>query len=128
MNKEEVKYKAIKKVGYGECFSDNINYIIENVDRWCGPVFDLYVDGVKVDNPKQYLEDHKPKEPQTLEEKIVDMCYKIDYLKEENKQLKDIRETAINYIDQVIMYKPCAREIDKELDTLIGILRGKYDE
>lgn len=89
MNKEEVKYKAIKKVGYGECFSDNINYIIENVDRWCGPVFDVYVDGVKVDNPKQYLEDHKPKEPQTLEEKIVDMCYKIDHLKEENKQLKE---------------------------------------
>ena len=48
----------------------------------------------------------------------------IEQLKQENKQLKDIRETAINYIDQVIMYKPCAREIDDELNTLIGILRG----
>lgn len=52
----------------------------------------------------------------------------INKLEQENKILKDIREIAINYIDQVIMYKPCAREIDKELDTLIGILRGKYDE
>ena len=50
------------------------------------------------------------------------------YLSQENQQLKDIRETAINYIDQVIMYKPCAREIDKELDILIGILRGGNDE
>ena len=53
------------------------------------------------------------------------------YIKQlENKiqQLKDIRETAINYIDQVIMYKPCAREIDKELDILIGILRGGNNE
>lgn len=52
----------------------------------------------------------------------------IEELQQENKQLKDIRETAINYIDQVIMYKPCAREIDKELDTLIGILRGGNNE
>lgn len=35
---------------------------------------------------------------------------------------------AINYIDQVIGYKPSAREIDKELDTLVGILRGAKDE
>lgn len=52
----------------------------------------------------------------------------IEQLKQENKQLKDIRETAINYIDQVIMYKSCAREIDKELDILIGILRGGNNE
>lgn len=50
------------------------------------------------------------------------------YLSQENQQLKDIRETAINYIDQVIMYKPCAREIDEELNTLIGILRGGNNE
>ena len=49
---------------------------------------------------------------------------KIHALITENQQLKDIRETAINYIDQVIMYKSCAREIDEELDILIGILRG----
>ena len=49
-------------------------------------------------------------------------------LQQENKQLKDIRETAINYIDQVVMYKPCAREISEELNTLIGILRGGNNE
>lgn len=49
-------------------------------------------------------------------------------LEQENQQLKDIRETAINYIDQVIMYKSCAREIDEELNTLIGILRGGSNE
>ena len=53
---------------------------------------------------------------------------KTNKLEQENKQLKDIRETAINYIDQVIMYKPCAREIDEELDILIGILRGCNNE
>ena len=53
---------------------------------------------------------------------------KIHALITENEQLKDIRETAINYIDQVIMYKPCAREIDEELNTLIGILRGGNNE
>ena len=35
---------------------------------------------------------------------------------------------AINYIDQVIMYKPCAREISEELNTLIGILGGGNNE
>ena len=53
---------------------------------------------------------------------------KNDDKKDKIKQLKDIRETAINYIDQVIMYKPCAREIDEELDILIGILRGGNNE
>lgn len=52
----------------------------------------------------------------------------IEQLQQENNLLEDIRETAINYIDQVIMYKPCAREIDKELDNLIGILRGGNNE
>lgn len=53
----------------------------------------------------------------------------VDYIEQqENKQLKDIRETAINYIDQVIGYKPCAREIDEELNTLIGILRGDNND
>ena len=50
--------------------------------------------------------------------------YYIKKLENKIQQLKDIRETAINYIDQVIMYKSCAREIDDELNTLIGILRG----
>ena len=54
--------------------------------------------------------------------------YYIKKLENKIQQLKDIRETAINYIDQVIMYKPCAREIDKELDILIGILRGGNNE
>lgn len=47
----------------------------------------------------------------------------IDKLQQENQQLKKSKETAINYIDQVIMYKPCAREIDEELNALIGILK-----
>ena len=47
---------------------------------------------------------------------------------DKNKQLKEIRESAINYIDQVLMYKPCAKEIDEELNTLISILRGDFNE
>lgn len=63
-------------------------------------------------------------------------------LQQENKQLKaenyrlehnekvllQREERAINYIDQVIGYKPCAREISEELNTLIGILRGGNNE
>ena len=49
-------------------------------------------------------------------------------LEHNEKVLLQREETAINYIDQVIMYKPCAREIDKELDILIGILRGGNNE
>lgn len=49
-------------------------------------------------------------------------------LQQENKRLKESKETAINYIDQVIMYESCAKEIDEELNTLIGILRGDFNE
>lgn len=63
-------------------------------------------------------------------------------LKQENQQLKaenyrlehnekvllQREERAINYIDQVIGYKPCAREISEELNTLIGILGGGNNE
>ena len=52
----------------------------------------------------------------------------IELLEQENKRLKENKETAINYIDQVLMYKPCAKEIDEELNTLISILRGDFNE
>ena len=51
-------------------------------------------------------------------------CKHVLELQQENQQLKENIGKAINYIDQVIGYKPCAREIDEELNTLIGILRG----
>ena len=77
---------------------------------------------------KDYIIQDKNLKIKTLYYRNETKRNKIEQLQQENKLLKDIREIAINYIDQVIMYKPCAREIDKELDTLIGILRGKYDE
>ena len=46
-------------------------------------------------------------------------------LEHNEKVLLQREERAINYIDQVIMYKPCAKEIDEELNTLIGMLRGE---
>ena len=45
-----------------------------------------------------------------------------------NNKLQHRIYSAIDYIDQVIGYKPAAREIDEELNILIGILRGGYDE
>lgn len=67
---------------------------------------------------------------------------KIDKFRKQNKELKEANVefvsknnklqhhiySAIDYIDQVIGYKPVAREIDEELNTLIGILKGDYDE
>ena len=38
------------------------------------------------------------------------------------EQLEERIDKAINYIDQVIMYKQVAKEIDKELNELLGIL------
>lgn len=49
-------------------------------------------------------------------------------LEHNEKVLLQREESAINYIDQVIMYKPCAREIDEELNVLICILRGGNNE
>lgn len=90
-----MKYKAIKKGGYGYCQSNNIEYVIENVDKYCGKHFDLYIDGVKVDNPNEYLEQFKQRKiPHTLEEKIVDMCYKIDRLEEEN--IRDVDKQILS--------------------------------
>lgn len=66
---------------------------------------------------------------------IIELQQEIQQLKEENyrlehneKVLLKREERAINYIDQVIMYKPCTKEIDEELNTLIGILRGCNNE
>ena len=66
----------------------------------------------------------------------------IEQLQQENQQLKaenyrlehnekvllQREGRAINYIDQVIMYKPCAREIAEELNVLIGILGSGNNE
>lgn len=49
-------------------------------------------------------------------------------LEHNEKVLLKREESAINYVDQVIGYKPCAREIDEELNTLIGILKGGNNE
>ena len=67
---------------------------------------------------------------------LVNSCQKeIRQLKAENHRLEynekillKREETAINYINQVIGYKSCASEIDEELNTLIGILRGGNNE
>ena len=82
-----MKYRAVKKNGYGECVSNNISYVTDHVDEWCGPYFDLYIDGKLIPNPIEYLAPHRTRRPITLEEKIVDMCYQIDDLKERINKL-----------------------------------------
>ena len=76
------------------------------------------------------------------QEDLNNLALERNTLQQENKQLKaenyrlehnekvllQREERAINYIDQVIGYKPCAREISEELNTLIGILRGGNNE
>lgn len=98
------KYRAVKKNGIGECFGNNIDFLIHNIEKYCGPDFDLYVDGVKVENPTQYLEDLKQEEPKTLEDKLVHMCYELDNLKEENKRLKkfEITEDEIRLLKGLV--------------------------
>ena len=56
---------------------------------------------------------------------VSDFSKENDRLYLENKEKNSMIDTAINYIDQVIGYEPEARALDKELNTLTGILMGK---
>lgn len=65
----------------------------------------------------------------------IDIIKKLSELSKENdrlyleiKEKNSMIDTAINYIDQVIGYKPEARTLDKELNTLIGILIGNENK
>lgn len=113
-----MKYRAIKKNGYGECVSNDIQYIADHVDEWCGPYFDLYIDGVLVSNPQKYLEPYKKRTPVTLEEKIVDMCYKIDHLKEIIKEAREYNNQIIK--DTKDFYRP-TKDVIYSGDTLIDL-------
>ena len=57
--------------------------------------------------------------------KLSELSKENDRLYLENKEKNSMSDTAINYIDQVIGYEPEARTLDKELNTLTGILMGK---
>ena len=90
-----MKYRAVKKGGYGECVSDNISYVADHVNEWCGPYFDLYIDGKLIPNPIEYLAPHRTRRPITLEEKIADMCYQIDDLKERINKAVDMLDLIV---------------------------------
>lgn len=76
---------------------------------------------VNVRNSKQRLANRKLQDKNEQLNVQIGAIYKdqVDY----EDSARSVRNRAINYIDQVIGYKPCAREIDKELNTLVGILR-----
>ena len=57
--------------------------------------------------------------------KLSELSKENDRLYLENKEKNSMIDTAISYIDQVIGYEPEARALDKELNTLTGILMGK---
>ena len=57
--------------------------------------------------------------------KLSELSKENDRLYLENKEKNSMIDMAINYIDQVIGYEPEARTLDKELNTLTGILMGK---
>lgn len=57
--------------------------------------------------------------------KLSELSKENDRLYLENKEKDNMIDMAINYIDQVIGYEPEARALDKELNTLTGILMGK---
>ena len=57
--------------------------------------------------------------------KLSELSKENDRLYLENKEKNSMIDTAINYIDQVIGYESEARSLDKELNTLTGILMGK---
>lgn len=88
----ECKYRAKSKYGNGYCYSNNIKFIIDHAETYCGNDFELYVNGIKVDNPQEYLKRHTPK---TLESKIVDM-------RKKNDDLQQRIDEAIEMIDLII--------------------------
>lgn len=75
--KDKYKYYAKKKRSYGFIYSNSLEWFLENVRRYCGDTFDLWVDGVQIKNPQEYLNRISP---HTLERKIVDMCLKEETL------------------------------------------------
>ena len=85
------KYFAKRKDGLGRCYSNNIDWFRDNVKKFCGSNFDFYVNGTKIDNPEEYLAMYKPI---TIEEKIIDMCCKID-------DLEKVIATKDNEIEQL---------------------------
>ena len=60
-----------------------------------------------------------------INKKLSELSKENDRLYLENKEKNSMIDMAINYIDQVIGYEPEARTLDKELNTLTGILMGK---
>lgn len=59
--------------------------------------------------------------------KVSELSKENDRLYLESKEKSNMIDMAINYIDQVIGYEPEARTLDKELNTLTGILMGKEE-
>lgn len=66
-----------------------------------------------------------------LDEKIIKLDEEVNRLQKENKQLETNRNTAINFIDQVLQYHLSPfdyKQVDEDINTLIGILRGEKNE
>ena len=93
----------------------------DGIDKFVDLLFDF--DMKELENETKFLEDYKKLQQENKQLKAEN--YRLEH---NEKVLLQREETAINYIDQVIGYKPCAREIDEELNTLIGILRGGNNE
>ena len=102
---KKYRYEAKKKNGYGYVSSDDIIFILQNIDRYCGNDFDLYVEGKKVNNPKKYLYKISP---HTLERKIVDVCLKEDVLQNDldsaNSKVSELSNRILKALDLLQYY------------------------
>ena len=113
--KDKYKYFAKKKRSFGFIYSNSLEWFLENVERYCGDTFDLWVDGVKIKNPQEYL---NKLSPHTLEHKIVDMCLKEDILQND----LDSANSKVSELSNKILE---ARELNEKILNMIGKGRSR---
>lgn len=129
--KDKYKYYAEKKRSYGFVYSNSLEWFLENVERYCGDTFDLWVDGVKIKNPQEFLNKLRP---HTLERKIVDMCLKEDMLQNDldsaNSKVSELSNRilkAIEYLEKNALapiFLDCKMYETSAYNDLLEILKG----
>lgn len=121
--KDKYKYYAEKKRSFGFVYSNSLEWFLENVERYCGDTFDLWVDGVKIKNPQGYLNRFRP---HTLEHKIVDMCLKEEMLQNDldnaNSKVSELSNRILEAIE--IIQNDTTLNEERQRKRLIEILKG----
>ena len=117
--KDRYKYYAKNKRSFGFVYSNSLEWFLENVEKYCGTTFDLWVDGVKIKNQQGYLNRFRL---HTLEHKIVDMCLKEEMLQNDldsaNSKVSELSNRILEAIEYIKNENLRIIDISKEIPEL----------